>query len=44
MYWDYVIVGYVVVFGGLGVYAASLLRRGRRLAEQVEPDRRRFLD
>ncbi|MDA3038534.1 MAG: hypothetical protein O3C27_03215 [Actinomycetota bacterium] len=44
MYWNYVLIGYVVVFGGLGLYAVSLLRRGRNLAEQVEPDRRRFLD
>lgn len=44
MYWGYVIVGYTAVFGGLGLYAFSLIRRGRKLADQVEPDRRRFLD
>ena len=44
MYWEFVIAGYSVVFGGLALYVVFLLRRGRSLAKQVPPDRRRFLD
>lgn len=43
-FWGYVIVGYAVVLGGLALYTGWVLRRGRRLARQVEPGRRRFLD
>ncbi len=44
MYWEFVIAGYVVVFGGLAVYVGLLLRRGRALSKQVPAQRRRFLD
>lgn len=44
MHWSYVIVGYAIVGLGLAAYAANLIRTGRRLARQVPPDRRRFLD
>ncbi len=44
MHWEFVIVGYLIVFGGLGTYAATILRQGRRLSKQVPPERRRFLD
>lgn len=44
MYWGFVIAGYGVVLGGLGIYATALIRRGRRLARQLPSDRRRFLD
>ena len=43
-FWGYVIAGYVFVLGGLALYSAWLLRRGRKLARQVDPERRRFLD
>lgn len=44
MGWQYVIPGYAVVIVSLGSYTIATLRRGRRLAEQVPPDKRRFLD
>lgn len=44
MYWNYVIIGYGVVLGGLGIYSAWVVRRGRKLSSQVDPGRRRFLD
>ena len=44
MYWEFVIAGYAVVFGGIALYVGLLLRRGRALSKQVPPDRRRFLD
>lgn len=44
MHWEFVIVGYVVVFAGLIAYAATLVQRGRRLSEQVPEDKRRYLD
>ncbi len=44
MHWQYVIPGYLIVFVTLAAYAGYLVRRGRRLAEQVPPEKRRFLD
>ncbi len=44
MGWQYTIPGYLIVFGGLAIYIAFTLRRGKRLAEQLPPERRRFLD
>ena len=44
MHWQYVIPGYLVVFGGLGLYTLMMLRRARVLAQRVEPDSRRFLE
>ncbi len=44
MHWEFVIAGYTIVLGGLGLYAASLIRRGKQLARQLPEDRRRFLD
>jgi len=44
MHWEFVIAGYLIVFGGLGVYAALLLNRGRQLSKRVPESRRRFLD
>lgn len=44
MHWGYVIVGYLIVFGGLALYIASILTRGKRLAARVPEERRRFLD
>ncbi len=43
MGWEYVVPGYLVVFGGLGVYTLTLIRRGRALSRQVSPEKRRFL-
>jgi len=44
MYWEFVIAGYSIVFGGLAIYAVGLVRQGRALSKKVPPDRRRFLD
>ncbi|MFV0524334.1 MAG: CcmD family protein [Acidimicrobiales bacterium] len=44
MGWNYVIVGYLIVGVGTAAYAAALVRQGKRLAEQIPPERRRFLD
>ena len=44
MGWEYVIPGYLLVFGGLAAYAGAVLRRGRILSRQVPPEKRRFLD
>ena len=44
MHWQYVIPGYLVVFGGLALYTAMILKRARIVAARIEPDRRRFLD
>ncbi|MEM7275014.1 MAG: hypothetical protein AAF547_18170 [Actinomycetota bacterium] len=44
MHWEFVIAGYVIVFGLLAAYAFFLVSRGRRLSKQVPTDRRRFLD
>lgn len=40
--WVYVIAAWVVVLGGLGLYAASVVSRGRRLSRQVPPEDRRW--
>lgn len=44
MGWEFVIPGYLIVFGSLGTYAVALLRRGRKLAAQLPEEKRRFLD
>ncbi len=44
MGWEYVIPGYLIVFGTLAVYTITLLRRGRNLSSQLPPEKRRFLD
>ncbi len=44
MHWEFVIVGYVVVLAALAAYAYAVVRRGRRLSQQVPEDKRRYLD
>jgi CcmD family protein len=44
MHWGYVIVGYLIVFGGLAAYSALLISRGKQLTKRVPESRRRFLD
>jgi heme exporter protein CcmD len=39
----YVAAGYVATFGAVIVYAAWVLRRGRRLSAQVSEEDRRWL-
>jgi len=41
--WGYVIAGWVLVFGGLAVYAAWVIVRGRNLSRQVPPEERRWM-
>ena len=43
-YAGYVLTGYAVVFGAVGGYAWWLVRRGRAVARQVPPERRRWSD
>ncbi len=42
--WQYVIPGYLLVFGVLAVYSVTLIRRGRALSRQLPEEKRRFLD
>ncbi|MFV0258416.1 MAG: hypothetical protein ACK5PP_08225 [Acidimicrobiales bacterium] len=44
MGWSYVIAGYLIVGAGTVAYAVAVVRQGKLLAEQVPPERRRFLD
>jgi len=39
----YIVAAWVVTFGGVGLYAASVIRRGRRLSKIVPPDQRRWM-
>lgn len=39
----YVISGWVITFGVIGLYAFLLLRRGRAAAEQLPEDHRRWM-
>lgn len=39
----YVVTAWVVTFGAVGVYAASVIRRGRKLSKVVAADRRRWM-
>jgi len=40
--WTYVIAAWTIVLGGLGLYAASIVARGRRLSREVPPEERRW--
>jgi hypothetical protein len=42
--WTYVGAGYALCIIGVVAYSLTLLRRGRRLARQVPPGERRWLD
>lgn len=44
MHWEFVIPGYLVVFGGIATYAVLLLARIRAAAEQVSEEKRPFLE
>lgn len=39
----YLIAGWGISLGAIGLYAASLLRRGRRLTARVPVERRRWM-
>lgn len=41
---SFVVAGYVIVLGGVAVYSAWLMARGRALSAEVPPERQRFLD
>jgi hypothetical protein len=41
--WYYVIASWVVVLGGLGGYAATVLRKGRALSTKVPEEKRRWM-
>jgi hypothetical protein len=38
----YVAAGWIIPLTGFGLYAAWVLRRGRRLAERIPPEERRW--
>ncbi len=40
----YAVAGWLVVLGGLALFAATLVIRERRLVQQVPPQRRRWMD
>lgn len=39
----YLIAGWSISLGAIGLYAVALLRRGRRLSARVPVDRRRWM-
>ncbi len=39
----YIVLAWVVTFGGVGGYAAAIIRRGRVLSREVPPERRRWM-
>lgn len=41
--WVYVLAGWAIAVGGLALYAAVTLVRGRRLARQLPPEERRWM-
>lgn len=41
--WPLIWAAWGVTFGTFGVYALAVVRRGRRLSDQVPKERRRFL-
>jgi hypothetical protein len=40
----YILSAWIIVLGGLALYAGITLARGRRLARRVPPERRRWVD
>jgi hypothetical protein len=40
----YLVAGWTVGLGGLGLYAAWMIARGRTLTRQLPPARRRWID
>lgn len=41
--WAYVAAGYGLVLAGIGLYVALVLRKGRQLARQLDPEDRRWM-
>jgi len=44
MHWEFVIPGYLIVFGSLAIYVTMLLSRIRAMAERVPEEKRSFLE
>jgi hypothetical protein len=40
----YILSAWIIVLGGLALYGAITVARGRRLSRRVPPDRRRWAD
>lgn len=38
----YIAAGWIATFGGIGLYAAAVIRRGRRLSRVVPPEEHRW--
>jgi len=41
--WWLIIASWVITLGAIAFYAVSVLRRGRKLSEQVPPEARRWM-
>ena len=41
--WSYVAAGYVLVLGGIALYALLVIRKARQLSRQVKPEDRRWM-
>ena len=41
--WGYIAAAWIITAVVIGVYAVAVLRRGRALADQVPPERRRWM-
>ncbi len=41
--WSYVLTGWGLVTGGVALYAAMVLRKGRQLAKRLPPKDRRWM-
>ncbi len=44
MHWEFVIPGYLIVFGSLATYVVLLLGRIRAMAQRVPENKRSFLE
>ncbi len=42
-FWGYVSASYVLVFGAVAVYAGRTILRGRKVAQRIPADQRRWL-
>lgn len=40
--WPYVTSAWIIVLGGLAVYAVAVVRRGKKLSRQLPPEKRRW--
>ena len=41
--WGYILTGWIATFGAVGIYAFSVIRRGKKLSKVVPPEQRRWM-